>query len=124
MRNLRWWIVTALVITQCVTGFVVIVNSKASPLSSSSPLSTFVSQELYTKNNNDSYAKRQRRRQQQPKDQFEFAGGSSGTRLYSDKFNRDLEERSYRRAQGEGAGEMAAGAILGGLVLGPFGKCC
>ena len=50
----------------------------------------------------------------------------SNTRLFSsnksDKLNRDIEERSYRRAQGEGAGEMAAGAILGGLVLGPFGK--
>ena len=41
--------------------------------------------------------------------------------LYNDKFNRDIEERSLRKAQGEGAGEMAAGAILGGLVLGPFG---
>ena len=43
-------------------------------------------------------------------------------RLHSDRFNRDLDERSRSRAQGEGAGEMAAGAILGGLLLGPFGR--
>jgi hypothetical protein len=43
--------------------------------------------------------------------------------LQSDRFKKDLEDRSRQRAQGEGTGEMAAGAILGGLVLGPFGRC-
>jgi hypothetical protein len=48
---------------------------------------------------------------------------TSTTALKSDRFNRDLEERSSRRAQGKGVGgEIAAGAILGGLIMGPFGK--
>jgi hypothetical protein len=47
---------------------------------------------------------------------------SIGTRLQNDRLNRDIEERSFRKAQGGGGGEMAAGAILGGLVLGPFGR--
>lgn len=42
--------------------------------------------------------------------------------LSSDHFNRDLEERSFRRAQGQGGGEAVAGAVLGTLVAGPFGK--
>jgi hypothetical protein len=46
---------------------------------------------------------------------------STSSRLQNDRLNRDIEERSFRKAQGEGVGEMAAGAILGGLVLGPFG---
>lgn len=45
----------------------------------------------------------------------------SPSALYSDRFNRDLEERSRRRAEGQGAGEMLAGAVLGTLVAGPFG---
>uniref|UniRef100_A0A7R9WVD1 Uncharacterized protein n=1 Tax=Craspedostauros australis TaxID=1486917 RepID=A0A7R9WVD1_9STRA len=48
--------------------------------------------------------------------------GISSTALFNDRFERDLNERSMRNAQGKGAGGgMAAGAILGGLVLGPFG---
>jgi hypothetical protein len=47
---------------------------------------------------------------------------STSTRLQNDRLNRDIEERSSRKAQGQGGGEMAAGAILGGLVLGPFGR--
>lgn len=41
--------------------------------------------------------------------------------LGSDRFNRDLEERSRRRAEGLGGGEAIAGAVLGTLVAGPFG---
>ena len=41
--------------------------------------------------------------------------------LHSERFNRDLEERSRRRAEGQGGGEMLAGAVLGTLVAGPFG---
>jgi hypothetical protein len=41
--------------------------------------------------------------------------------LSSDRFNRDLDERSRRRAEGQGSGEMVAGAVLGTLVAGPFG---
>lgn len=41
--------------------------------------------------------------------------------LSSDRFNRDLEERSRRRADGQGGGEMLAGAVLGTLIAGPFG---
>lgn len=41
----------------------------------------------------------------------------------SEKFNRDLEERSLKRARQRGgpAGSVAAGAILGGIMGGPFG---
>jgi len=41
--------------------------------------------------------------------------------LQADRFNRDLEERSRRRAEGLGGGEAIAGAVLGTLVAGPFG---
>ena len=41
--------------------------------------------------------------------------------LRGDRFNRDLEERSRRRAEGFGGGEAIAGAVLGTLVAGPFG---
>eukprot|EP00980_Cylindrotheca_fusiformis_P027967 scaffold22574_cov125-Cylindrotheca_fusiformis.AAC.20 len=41
--------------------------------------------------------------------------------LHNDRLRRDLEDRSRRRAEGQGGGEMAAGAILGGLIGGPFG---
>lgn len=41
--------------------------------------------------------------------------------LRIDRFNRDLEERSRRRAEGLGGGEAIAGAVLGTLVAGPFG---
>ena len=41
--------------------------------------------------------------------------------LHNDKLNRDLGERSRQSAQGQGGGEMAAGAVLGGLIAGPFG---
>lgn len=43
------------------------------------------------------------------------------TRLQNDKLDRDINERSIQKAQGQGGGEMAAGALLGGLLLGPFG---
>lgn len=33
----------------------------------------------------------------------------------------EIEYNSRRKGQGGGAGELAAGAILGGLILGPFG---
>jgi hypothetical protein len=41
--------------------------------------------------------------------------------LQSDKFNRDLEERSRQRAAGQGGGYGVGGAVLGGLLFGPFG---
>ncbi|KAL3911851.1 MAG: hypothetical protein SGARI_001442, partial [Bacillariaceae sp.] len=42
--------------------------------------------------------------------------------LQSDKFNRDLDERSRQRAAGKGVGGSAVGgAVLGGLLFGPFG---
>jgi phage shock protein A len=43
------------------------------------------------------------------------------TALRSDKFNRDIDEKSRQRASEKGGGSVAAGAILGGLVGGPFG---
>ena len=44
--------------------------------------------------------------------------------LCSDRFNRDLDERSRRRAEGQGSGEIIAGAVLGTLIAGPFGTLC
>lgn len=41
--------------------------------------------------------------------------------MFSERFNRDIDERSREKAQRQGGGEMAAGAILGGLIGGPFG---
>ena len=40
------------------------------------------------------------------------------------KWEQEIEENSRRKAsqKGPGVGETAAGAILGGLLLGPFGK--
>ena len=45
------------------------------------------------------------------------------------KWDDEIEENSLRRAQsnrssggGSGIGETAAGAVLGGLLLGPFGR--
>jgi hypothetical protein len=38
------------------------------------------------------------------------------------RWNREIEENSRRKAQAGGMGETVAGAVLGGLVLGPFGK--
>ena len=49
------------------------------------------------------------------------SGASFSVSLFNDRFNRDMEDRSRQKAQGQGGGEMAAGAILGGLVAGPFG---
>jgi hypothetical protein len=40
---------------------------------------------------------------------------------------RDIEQKSRRKVQqkgGGGVGETAAGAVLGGLLLGPFGTWC
>ena len=45
---------------------------------------------------------------------------ASTSALENDKFKRDLEEKSRRIARG-GGGETVAGAVLGGLLLGPFG---
>jgi hypothetical protein len=39
----------------------------------------------------------------------------------SDKFNRDLEERSRQRAAGKGGGYVVGVVVLGGLLFGPFG---
>eukprot|EP00592_Proboscia_alata_P000027 CAMPEP_0194368406 /NCGR_PEP_ID=MMETSP0174-20130528/16685_1 /TAXON_ID=216777 /ORGANISM="Proboscia alata, Strain PI-D3" /LENGTH=229 /DNA_ID=CAMNT_0039144793 /DNA_START=108 /DNA_END=800 /DNA_ORIENTATION=+ len=48
-----------------------------------------------------------------------------GTELYikPDRFKKNIEEagEKAKKAAGGGVGETAAGAILGGLVLGPFG---
>ena len=44
------------------------------------------------------------------------------THLSDKNLQRDIEERSRRNAQG-GAGETVAGAVLGSLLFGPFGKC-
>jgi len=47
---------------------------------------------------------------------------SNHSSLNSNKFNTDLNGRSRQQAaSNQGAGSMAAGAILGGLVGGPFG---
>lgn len=43
------------------------------------------------------------------------------TALHSDKFNREIDELSRQRAASEAKGSVAAGAVLGGLVCGPFG---
>jgi hypothetical protein len=40
--------------------------------------------------------------------------------LKNQRWNQDMEEASRRKAQG-GMAETAAGAVLGGLLLGPFG---
>jgi transcriptional regulator with XRE-family HTH domain len=40
------------------------------------------------------------------------------------RWNREIDEKSRRKAQGDGMGETVAGAVLGSLVLGPFGACC
>ncbi len=42
--------------------------------------------------------------------------------LHVKDLERDIEERSRRNAK-VGAGEVAAGAVLGGLIGGPFGMC-
>ena len=49
-----------------------------------------------------------------------LASRPSQTILHYNKFQRDLEENSRRKAKG-GAGETVAGAVLGGLLFGPFG---
>jgi hypothetical protein len=43
------------------------------------------------------------------------------TILHDTQLDREIEENSRRKAK-NGGGEVAAGAILGGLILGPFGK--
>lgn len=55
--------------------------------------------------------------------ELQYTIAASSTSLYSDKFNRDIEEKSRQRAadQGPGGGSIAAGAVLGGLIGGPFG---
>lgn len=37
------------------------------------------------------------------------------------QWDQEIEENSRRKATGSGMGETAAGAVLGGLLLGPFG---
>jgi len=46
---------------------------------------------------------------------------STPTVLYDQRLRRDMDERSRANAQGGGMGETAAGAVLGGLLFGPFG---
>jgi hypothetical protein len=43
------------------------------------------------------------------------------TKLHDAQLDKEIEENSRRKAK-LGGGEVAAGAILGGLILGPFGK--
>ena len=38
------------------------------------------------------------------------------------RWNREIEDSSRKKAQGGGMGETVAGAVLGSLVLGPFGR--
>ena len=38
------------------------------------------------------------------------------------KWNREIEDSSRKKVQGGGMGETVAGALLGSLVLGPFGR--
>jgi hypothetical protein len=38
------------------------------------------------------------------------------------RWNREIDENSRREAKGGGMSETVAGAVLGGLILGPFGK--
>lgn len=40
------------------------------------------------------------------------------------RWSREIEDNSRKKAQGGGMGETVAGALLGSLVLGPFGKSC
>ena len=51
---------------------------------------------------------------------------ASSVCCYMSDLDREIEEKSRRRASqgagGSGIGETAAGAVLGGLLLGPFGK--
>jgi hypothetical protein len=44
----------------------------------------------------------------------------AGLALSDKRWDQEIEENSRRKAQG-GMGETAAGAVLGGLLLGPFG---
>lgn len=44
------------------------------------------------------------------------------TAVLDGQWNREIDENSRRKAKG-GMGETAAGAVLGGLMLGPFGAC-
>jgi len=50
-------------------------------------------------------------------------GGRIPTFLKSNRWDRDIDDNASRRrkAKSGGVGETAAGAILGGLLLGPFG---
>jgi hypothetical protein len=43
------------------------------------------------------------------------------TILHDKQLDKEIDENSRRKAK-NGGGEVAAGAILGGLILGPFGK--
>lgn len=44
--------------------------------------------------------------------------------LRSNRWDQEIEENSRRRAQGsgDGSGEFLAGAVLGGMIAGPFGR--
>lgn len=43
------------------------------------------------------------------------------TKIFENRFRKELEKKAKTVVNGSGAGETAVGAVLGGLVLGPFG---
>jgi len=61
-------------------------------------------------------------RNQQSNPELTQSGLSSNKN--NNDWDREIDEKSRQRAArgGSGVGETAAGAILGGLLLGPFGK--
>lgn len=50
--------------------------------------------------------------------------GKKSIVVYDQRWNREIEENSRKKAQSGGMGETVAGAVLGSLVLGPFGRLC
>jgi hypothetical protein len=62
-------------------------------------------------------------RKQQHKTQHNHGRNSLAptTILHDKQLDKEIDENSRRKAK-IGGGEVAAGAILGGLILGPFGK--
>jgi hypothetical protein len=49
-------------------------------------------------------------------------GNPHFTITYDQRWNREIDDNSRKKAQGGGVGETVAGALLGSLVLGPFGR--